>query len=345
MTVTLGIGTAKGAWFAAADSNGDWELTGPFHKGWEVTTFGRTPSGAALLATGSAWYGAAIHRSDDLTTWEQIVDGPTYEPESDRSLERIWTIATVGGTLFAGVAHAGLFRSDDDGASWQAVDAFNDHRTRPGWQPGAGGLAAHRVIADVTDPNRMWLAASAVGVFRTEDGGATWELRNDGVPQVAPDDDFSDIGFCVHCLADDPDRPGMLWRQDHAGVFRTEDGGDTWERIQNGIPGSGFGFPVVRDPATGRLFIVPLEADEFRSPVDGAFAVYVSDDDGDSWSPSSGTESQSFDGVLRDAMAVDGAGGVFAGTTGGRVLFSRDSGDTWGALATTFPRILSITVM
>lgn len=191
----------------------------------------------------------------------------------------------------------------------------------------------------------MWLAASAVGVFRTDDGGASWDLHNDGVPKAGPNDDFDDIGFCVHCLTHDPDRPQMLWRQDHMGVFRSTDGGDSWERIQNGVPGSGFGFPVARDPSTGRLFIVPLEADEFRSPVGGEFAIYSSDDDGDSWSPLAGSASHSFDGVLRDAMAVDGSGGVFAGTTGGRVLFSHDSGDSWATLPTTFPRILSITVM
>lgn len=345
MTVTLGIGTAKGAWFAAGDGAGSWDLSGPFLKGWEVNTFGRSPSGSALLATGSAWYGAAIHRSDDLTTWEQIVDGPAYDADSDRKMERIWTIAASGDTLFAGVAHAGLFRSDDDATTWHPVDAFNEHRTRPGWQPGAGGLCAHRLVIHPTDPDRMWLAASAVGVFRTDDGGASWDLHNDGVPKAGPNDDFDDIGFCVHCLTHDPDRPQMLWRQDHMGVFRSTDGGDSWERIQNGVPGSGFGFPVARDPSTGRLFIVPLEADEFRSPVGGEFAIYSSDDDGDSWSPLAGSASHSFDGVLRDAMAVDGSGGVFAGTTGGRVLFSHDSGDSWATLPTTFPRILSITVM
>lgn len=344
MGFTLAIGTAKGAWIGHSDDRRSWKLDGPYLKGWEVNTFGRGPDGSWLATTGSSWYGAAIHRSDDTRTWTQIVDGPSYEGAEDgRKLARVWTLATVGDTIFAGVADAGLFRSDDTGSHWVPVDGFNEHATRPGWQPGAGGLAAHRLLADPQNPERMWLGVSAVGVFRTVDGGAAWELVNDGVPAVVADDAHPEIGFCVHSLVADPADADTIWRQDHAGVFRTSDGGDRWERIESGLP-AGFGFPITRDPSTGRLFVVPLEGSEFRSPVGGEFAVYASDDEGGSWYRAGGWSRPGYDGVLRDAMAVDGAGGVYAGSSSGRVAWSADSGETWAELIETFPRILSVHV-
>ncbi len=344
MTTTLGIGTVKGAWLARSVGSRDWDLTGPILKGWQVNTFGLAGDGSFLLSTGSTWYGAALHRSRDLDQWEQIVGGPAYGPDLERSLQQIWTVTATGDALFAGVADAGLFRSDDAGATWQPVEGFNDHPTRPGWQPGLGGLAAHRILVDPSDGARMWVAVSAVGVFYSGDGGDSWELRNKGVPKAAASDDYDQIGYCVHCLAHDPADADTIWRQDHAGVFRTRDGGISWERIENGLPAA-FGFPVGRDAASGRLFVVPLESDEFRLPMGGEFAVYASDDGGDSWFRAGGWSRPGFDGVLRDAMAVDGAGGVYVGTTAGRVAYTRDAGDSWHELGTTFPRILTVHVL
>lgn len=342
MGTALAIGTLKGAWIARSDGGDEgWLVEGPFLKGWQVNTFGQAPDGSYLLSTGSSWYGAALHRSSDLRDWEQIVDGPGYDPDSDRKLEQIWTLATVGSTMFAGVAEAGLFRSDDNGESWAPVTGFNEHRTRPGWQPGFGGLAAHRILWDASDPSRMWAGASAVGVFASEDGGASWELRNDGIAGAAQNDEFPEIGYCVHSLTHDPEEADTIWRQDHSGVYRSEDGARTWHRIENGLP-AGFGFPIGRDPASGRLFVVPLESDEFRLPVNGEFAVYASDDGGESWTRAGDWSRPGFDSVLRDAMTVDGDGGVFVGSTAGRVATSRDSGETWSELDLTFPRILSL---
>jgi len=343
MTIALGIGTLKGAWIATTDDFVDWQLDGPFLKGWQVNTFGRAPDGSHLLTTGSTWYGAALHRSTDLQQWDQIVAGPSYGEDSGRKLEQIWTLTTSGERLFAGVAEAGLFASDDHGESWQPVAGLNHHETQPSWQPGLGGLAAHRVLIDETQADRMWVGISAVGVFATADGGASWELRNNGVTPAAPDDDL-DIGYCVHCLVADPDNADTIWRQDHRGVYRTTDGGQTWERIQTGVPGEGFGFPIDRDQASGALFIAPLESDEYRLPVDGRFVIYRSMDGGDTWQES-GAWAGRYEGVLRDAMATDGSGGVYAGTTGGRVVHTHDAGDTWAWLPWTFPRIVSTHVL
>lgn len=344
--VTIGVGTEKGAFFLRGQGEGSWSLEGPAHPGWRVTTFARTPSGGYLLGAASNWFGASIHRSGDLDSWEQIVDGPAWPEGGDRKLKNIWTITASGATLYAGVDDAGLFRSDDDGASWHGVEGFNEHETRPGWSPGAGGLAAHRILVDPADGDRMWVAVSAVGVLRTEDGGATWVLRDRGVDQAVPDEDHPTIGYCVHRIVADPADADRIWRQDHTGVYRTADGGDQWERIEAGLP-AGFGFPIVRDAASGALFVVPQESDEHRMPVDGEFRVYRSTNEGDSWHASgSGLPGgKVYAGVLRDAMATDGSGGVYLGTTAGTFHFSGDRGDRWESLPHVFPRINSVAVL
>lgn len=339
MTVALAIGTLKGGWIARTDDRVDWQLDGPFLKGWQVSTFGLAGDGTFLGATGSTWFGAALHRSADLEEWDQIVSGPAYSSDAGRKLEQIWTLAPNGQRIYAGVAEAGLFVSDDHAATWQPVAGLNEHETRDAWQPGLGGLAAHRVLVDPERPERMWIGISAVGVFATDDAGVTWELRNDGVVPAAPSNDF-DIGYCVHCLVADPEQPDTIWRQDHRGVYRTTNGAKSWERIEVGIPGGGFGFPIDRDSASGSLFIVPLESDQYRMPVGGEFAVYRSADGGDTWS-ASGAWPGSFTGVLRDAMSTDGDGGVYVGTTGGRIVYTDDAGDSWTELPWTLPRIVS----
>jgi photosystem II stability/assembly factor-like uncharacterized protein len=324
----------------------EWNLEGPIFKGWKVTTFGRAPDGSYLLTTGSNWFGAALHRSPDLQEWTQIVDGPAWPEGGDRKLSQIWTLNRAGDTLFAGVDEAGLFRSEDSGETWQSVVGLNEHSTRSGWQPGLGGLATHRIVVDWTDPLRIWVAISAVGVFRSEDGGQTWLPKNEGVPRTVADQDTDDIGYCVHCIVQDPLEPDRLYRQDHQGVFRTTDGGDTWQRTESGLPAA-FGFPIALDEETGRLFVIPLESDENRLPVDGAFVVYRSDDRGDSWEIS-GTghpEAATFTTVLRGAMDTDRRQGVYFGTTAGRIVSTSDAGDSWTTQPWTFPRILSVGVI
>lgn len=346
MNVTLAIGTMKGAWFARSGDRVRWDLDGPYLKGWQVSAFGRAPDDTYLLATASSWYGAALHRSKDLSDWHQIVSGPSYAEADGRKLTQIWTIRTVGSDMYAGVAEAGLFHSADAGENWSGVAGLDAHPSRDAWSPGAGGLCCHGFLSDPHDPARMWVAISAVGVFATEDGGKTWELRNDGVTVTGPDD-AHDIGYCVHCLVADPDDADIIWRQDHKGVYRTSDGGRSWERIENGLP-AGFGFPIDRDPNTGRLFVAPMESDEFRMPVEGHLGVFHSTDRGDTWQPGQWVDapSLSFQGVLRGAMAVDGHDpcGVYAGTMAGQVIASLDVGETWTTLPWTFPRINSVEV-
>lgn len=335
---TIGIGTEKGGFIARRTTDG-FDITGPLFPGWKVTTWGRTPGGAYLAALGSNWFGPAVQRSTDLEEWEQVPGTPTY-PEGGPKLEQIWRFRPEGDRLYAGVAEAGLFRSDDDGLNWEPVAAINEHPQREHWHPGLGGLAAHHIL---TDGERVVVGISAVGVFRSDDRGETFEPADDGVTNTVTD---PRPGWCVHGLVADPDDPDRIWRQDHSGVYRTTNGGRRWERIEEGLP-SRFGFPVVRDDASGRLFVVPLTSDENRLPVDGRFRVWRSDDDGDSWHES-GTgwpDGATWTAVLRGAMDVDGDGGVVAGTTSGDLWLTEDAGDTWTALPADFPRILSVCVL
>ncbi len=345
---TIAIGTEKGGFLV---DPADGSVSDPLFGGWKVTAFGQSGD-QYLAAVGSNWFGPGIHRSTDLDSWTAIDAPPTYgdDPEAKdpeegdaREVTAIWTFHRDDGWLWAGVEQAGLFRSGDDGRTWESMPGFNDHRTRGDWHPGLGGLCSHRVL---TYGDRVYVAASAVGVFRSDDGGATFDLVNDGIPVAGmPPEEVQErpeTGYCVHRLEGHPDDPDRLYRQDHMGVFVSDDGGSSWHRRQAGLPAEmGFGFMMAREGSTGRLFTQPLHSDGQRLPVDGDFRIYRSDDDGESWAvsgtgwPEAATHTQ----VLRGAFDADGDGRVVAGTTAGTVWLTEDAGDTWRQLPGTFPRI------
>ncbi len=346
MSVTAVVGTQKGAFVLRGDADRErWTVSGPLFKGWKVTAALKTAAGKVILATASDVYGAALHQADSVDgKFTQIADGPRYEDGGPRKLEQIWRIAESGGRLWCGVAEAGLFTSDDAGASWQPVPGLNDHPTGAAWQPGAGGLCLHSLVFDPANDRRVWCGISAVGVFRSDDAGETWTPKNEGVPIIIEDESHKDVGFCVHALAPDPDDANRIWRQDHLGMFRTTDGGERWERIENGLS-SGFGFPLAIDRATKTLFAVPLESDEYRVPPGGKLRVYRSRDGGDSWQAcGAGLPDIGWTGVLRRAVAADqrDPGGVIFGTTSGSLHASRDLGDSWTTIEATLPRILFV---
>lgn len=336
MDTTLGIGTEKGG-FILRRVGPTWSVEGPLFPGWRVTALAST-AGGHLAAVASNWFGPAIHHSADLASWEQIA-GP--EHQDGRSLEQIWTFVEASGQVFVGVAEAGVFSSSDGGGSWQPLDALNRFPGHESWTPGLGGLAAHRILVS---GDSLWVGISAVGVFRSTDGGRTFVRRDDGVS--TPVEGGDGPVFCVHGLAQAPDRPNLIWRQDHTGVYRTEDGGDHWTRIEQGLPAS-FGFPIVRDDASGSLFVVPLASDTNRLPVEGRFCAYRSRDGGESWevSGSGWPETATYTTVLRGAAAGDGQGGIFLGTTGGTVWASADAGDHWEPVPFSFPRINAVAVL
>ena len=370
MGVVVCVGTDKGAAFLRSDAARErWDVSPLEFKGWIVTAAARDTTGRTYLGVTSGVYGPAVVASDDLENWEQLEGAPRYEAgergnpmhnlivgsagpgqldrysAGGRYVDQIWTLRAVGDVVYAGVSEAGLFRSDDRGKSWQPVRGLNDHETRPDWGPGAGGLCAHTVLVDPANPERIWVGISAAGLFRSEDGGRTFVGANEGVSR--------DEGYCVHSLAQDPDDADVIYRQDHRGMYRTTDGGERWQRIENGMPMSKlgddhrcvFGFAVALDPRTKYAFAYPLEGESFRLPHDGRPVVYRTRDDGAHWEPHSrGLPERSYASVLRGAMAVDGLDpcGVYFGTTSGEVYASRDRGESWNELPCRLPRILSV---
>jgi photosystem II stability/assembly factor-like uncharacterized protein len=251
-------------------------------------------------------------------------------------------------TVYAGVADAALFKSTDGGASWHELSGLRTHRTGPSWAPGAGGLCLHTILLDPVHRGRMYVAISAAGAFRSDDGGLTWETATKGLSSRYMPDPTAEIGHCVHRIAMNPARPDVLFMQKHWDVMRSDDGGRHWHRISGDLP-SDFGFPIevnANEPDT--VYVVPLESDQFRCPVDHKLRVYRSRTGGGEWEPlTNGLPQQDcYVTVLRDAMATDALDpcGVYVGTTGGQVYVSPDGGDHWTAIARDLPPVLSVEV-
>ncbi|MBV8455715.1 MAG: exo-alpha-sialidase [Acetobacteraceae bacterium] len=345
------LGTKKGAFILESDTaRRDWTLRGPFCAAWPINHIVADPATGTIYAGGgNEWFGPAVWKSTDLgKTWTHSSAGLTYS-EGEEPIRSVWSLAPAHGQLYAGVEPAGLFRSDDAGQTWSHVSGLREHPSRPKWQPGAGGLILHSIVPHPTDPDRTWVAISAAGVFATEDGGTTWEPRNRGTrADFLPEDQrYPEFGQCVHCLVMAPGRPERLYQQNHCGMYRSEDGGRSWETIEAGLPSS-FGFPAVthpRDPST--LFLLPLNgAIEGRYVPEGKAAVWRTRDAGASWQDlREGLPQQNaFFGVLRQAMSVDtlAPAGVYAGTNTGTLYASADEGEHWAAIADHLPPIYSV---
>ncbi len=350
--VALLLGTSKGAFILdGTPARDQWSVRGPLCDGWGVHDLSIDPaSGALLAAAGSAWYGAAVWRSDDLgATWTHSSEGLTYGDDGPK-LKDVWNVTAAHGALYAGVQPAGLFRSDDGGATWSHVEGLTAHPSRPEWQPGAGGLILHSIVPHREDPDRMWVGISSVGAFETRDGGATWETRNRGVRAgFNPADEYPEFGQCVHKLVMAADGGEHLYQQNHCGVYRSSDGGVQWEEVTEGLP-SEFGFPMAahpRDPMT--VWTIPLNgADRGRFMPDGSAAVWRTHDGGGSWTRSGDglPQEHAYVGVLREAMAADRLDpvGVYFGTSTGQLYGSADEGRSWRLIAEHLPPIWSVDV-
>jgi hypothetical protein len=352
--MTLWVGTAKGLLCYRADASAreGWRMDEPILPGWEVSSVGivRAPNAAPRLIVGTKHYayGATLRVSDDLgKSWRQVEHGPAFSGESGFKLDRIWQVeqdAHDPKTVWAGVDEAALFISKDRGETWSLVEGLSNHPTRKSWQPGGGGLCLHTIIPDPSNAKRLWVAISAVGCFRTDDGGKSWAIRNNGLPNLATGSDDASAAHCVHKIVQHATKPDTLFMQYHGGVFKTTDAADTWTKIEHGLPGN-FGFPMVMTK-TGVLCIAPLGAEEMRVFKDGHMAIYRSTNEGESWTATStGLPEESFVGVLRDAMVTDDNAtdpGVYFGTTMGHVYASRDAGASWTRLPGELPRVMSV---
>jgi photosystem II stability/assembly factor-like uncharacterized protein len=281
-----------------------------------------------------------------LTT-HQWYDGTQHPWE----FKRVWHLEpslTDAEAVFAGVEDAALFQSKDGGHSWQELPGLRGHGTGPQWQPGAGGMCLHTIVLDPKDPARIYIAISAAGAFRTDDGGATWKPINKGLRSPFIPDQDAEVGHCVHHIAMSPRRPGVLFMQKHWDVMRSDDAGDSWHEVSGNLP-TDFGFAIdvhAHEPET--VYVAPITSDSLHYPMDGKLQVWRSRTGGNEWEAMTQglPQKDCYVNVLRDAMAVDSLDdcGVYFGTTGGQVYVSPDGGDHWKPIVRDLPAVLSVEV-
>jgi photosystem II stability/assembly factor-like uncharacterized protein len=381
------VGTRKGAFLLTSDGKRKtWEVSGPHFAGWEIYHMKGSPidPDRIYVSQTSGWFGQILQASNDGgQTWFQ----PGVKPEDatpqwppvksnrfayDQSAEtgkpltthmwydgtqhpwefkRVWHLEpslTDPDTIYAGVEDAALFRSTDGAVSWQELPALRGHGTGPNWQPGAGGMCLHTILLDPSDPNRIYIAISAAGAFRSDDGGRSWKPINKGLVSNMMPNPTGEVGHCVHHIAMNPKRPGVLFMQKHWDVMRSDDAGDNWREISGNLP-TDFGFVIdihSHEPET--LYVVPIKSDSLHFPIDGKLQVYRSRTGGNDWEAlTKGLPQENcYVNVLRDAMAVDTLDdcGVYFGTTGGQVYCSPDGGDSWSAIVQNLPAVLSVEV-
>jgi photosystem II stability/assembly factor-like uncharacterized protein len=350
------VGTMKGAFLLRSNaSRNRWETGGPYfpgHSVYSVAYDGRAGRRRLWASTGSMHWGALLRSSDDFgRTWTNPESANVKFPtETGASLKQIWQIRPAGperpNTLYCGVEPAALFESNDNGETWSLNRGLYDHPHRAQWQPGGGGLCLHTVLPDPRNNGRITVAISTGGVYRSDDGGRNWQARNSGVrAEFLPDKD-PEFGQCVHKVVQHPSHPERLFLQNHWGLYRSDNGGDSWNDIANGVP-SDFGFGMVMHPHDAEtVYIVPLESDEFRCTPEGKLRVYRTRNAGESWEPLSRglPQKDAMETVLRDAMSADplNPAGIYFGTRNGQLYGSRDGGASWSALHEHLPPIVSV---
>jgi photosystem II stability/assembly factor-like uncharacterized protein len=386
-TVRVLVGTRKGAFILTSDGKREkWDISGPHFAGWEMYHLKGSPADPNRIYASqtSGWFGQIIQRSDDGgKTWhqpgtppgEQLKDEHGFpKGESNKfvydkaaapltthqhydgtqrpwEFKRVWHLEpslTDPDTAYAGVEDAAIFRSTDGGKTWHELPGLRGHGTGPNWQPGAGGMCLHTIILDPGNAKRMWIAISAAGAFRTDDGGKSWKPINRGLrSQYIPDQD-AEVGHCVHHIAMSPKRPGVMFMQKHWDVMRSDDAGDNWREVSGNLP-TDFGFVIdvnSNDPET--IYVVPIKSDSEHYVHEGKLRVYRSKTGGNEWEALTKglPQKDCYVNVLRDAMAVDSLDkcGIYFGTTGGQVYCSADAGDSWIPIVRDLPAVLSVEV-
>ncbi len=385
-TVRVLVGTRKGAFILTSDGKREnWQISGPHFAGWEIYHLKGSPvdPNRIYASQSSGWFGQIIQRSDDGgKTWHQpgtpagepAAPGPPQSESNkfayDASAEtgkpltthqwydgtqhpwefkRVWHIEpslTDPETVYAGVEDAALFRSTDGGRNWKELPGLRGHGTGPHWQPGAGGMCLHTIILDPSDANRIFIAISAAGAFRTDDGGESWKPINRGLYSKYIPNPTAEVGHCVHHIAMNPRRPGVLFMQKHWDVMRSNDAGDNWTKVSGNLP-TDFGFVIdvhAHEPET--VYVVPIKSDSEHFPLEGKLRVFRSRSGGNEWEPLTKglPQKDCYVNVLRDAMAVDSLDecGIYFGTTGGQVYASADAGNTWNSIVRDLPAVLSV---
>jgi hypothetical protein len=365
-SIRILAGTRKGAFVLTSDATRkSWKIDGPHFAGWELYHLKGSPADPNRLyaSQSSGWFGQQIQRSDDGgLTWNPVSAKFDYDgvPGTHQwydgtphpwEFKRVWHLEpslTDPDTVYAGAEDAGLFKSTDGGQSWHELSGLRKNETGPFWQPGAGGLCLHTILLDPTNPNRIVIAISAAGAFRSDDAGKTWKPINKGLYSKYIPDPNAEVGHCVHHIAMNPTRPNTLFMQKHWDVMRSDNAGDQWTKISGNLP-TDFGFAIdihAHEPET--VYVVPIKSDSEHFPLDGQLRVFRSRSGGNEWEPlTKGLPQQDcYVNVLRDAMSVDTLDdcGLYFGTTGGQVYCSPDAGDTWTAITHDLPPVLSVEV-
>jgi len=367
-SIRLFVGTRKGAFVLTSDGKRkDWTISQPHFAGWEMYHLKGSPADPNRIyaSQSSGWFGQQIQRSDDGgVTWTPVDNKFAYDgtPGTHQwydgtahpwEFKRVWHLEpslTDPDTCYAGVEDAAMFKTTDGGKSWRELSGLRTNATGPDWQPGAGGMCLHTILLDRQHPERIVIAISAAGAFRSDDAGTTWKPINKGLYSKYIPNPTADVGHCVHHIAMNPATPDTLFMQKHWDVMRSDDAGEQWTKISGNLP-TDFGFVIdvhAHQPET--VYVVPIKSDSEHFPLDGKLQVFRSRSGGNEWEPLTRglPQRDCYVNVLRDAMSVDTLSdskdecGVYFGTTGGQVYCSPDGGESWSAITHDLPAVLSV---